>query len=185
MHAHAQAILLLRKGLALNAMLPPSHERDGVELNLHTAMGTSLVATTFYGSAEVIAIYQRCQQLCDQLGQPPSPPVLRGLALVAIVQSRFDEAYRLGEHLVSTGTRNSDGTAQVEGHYVQGVALFWTGAIAASRLHLELALSQYAPDRIDRVQAPPSLGVLARPNMDARTLAARASSRSRPSGHSQ
>jgi DNA-binding SARP family transcriptional activator/predicted ATPase len=148
LYASAEAIQLLRKGLTLLAALPPSRERDLQELELQTALGTSLVAITFYGSSEVMSVYRRCQELCRRLGQRPSPPVLRGLAIAAVAHSRFDEALGLGEHLLSVGTQLGDRTVQVEGHYVQGVALFWKGALASSRLHLELALSQYAPEQL-------------------------------------
>jgi DNA-binding SARP family transcriptional activator/predicted ATPase len=147
-YASADAIQLLRQALTLLAELPSSRERDLRELELQTALATSLVATTFYGSSEVMRVYRRCQELCRHLGQRPSPPVLRGLALAAIAHSRFDEALGLGEHLLSVGTQLGDRTVQVEGHYVQGVALFWKGALASARLHLELALSQYAPEQL-------------------------------------
>jgi predicted ATPase len=147
-YASAEAIQLLRKGLALLVALPPGRNRDLQELELQTALGTSLVATTFYSSDEVLSLYRRCQELCQLLGQRPSPPTLRGLAIAAIAHSRFDEALGLGEHLLALGTQLGDRAVQVEGHYVQGVALFWKGALASSRLHLELALSQYAPEQL-------------------------------------
>ena len=147
-YATTEAIQLLRKGLTMLAALPPSRERDLQELELQTALGTSLVATTFYGSSDVMSVYRRCGELCRQLGQRPSPPALRGLAIAAVAHSRFDEALGLGEQLLTIGTQLGDRTVQVEGNYVQGVALFWKGALASSRLHLELALSQYAPEQL-------------------------------------
>jgi predicted ATPase len=148
LYASAEAIQLLRKGLTLLSAQPPSRERDLQELELQTALATSLVATTFYGSSEVLSVYRHCQELCRQLGQRPSPPVLRGLAIAAVAHSRFDEALGLGEQLLVVGTQLGDRTVEVEGHYVQGVALFWKGALASSRLHLELALAQYVPEQL-------------------------------------
>jgi len=148
LYAHAEAIQLLRRGLALVATLAPGRERNELELELQTALGTSLVATTLYGSTEVMAVYRRCQELCQELGQRPSPPVLRGLAIAAITHSRFEEAHGLGEQLLTLGTQRGDRTVQVEGHYVQGVALFWQGALASSRLHLELAVAHYSPEQL-------------------------------------
>ena len=73
-YANAEAIHLLNKGLALLASLPPSQERDELELALQTALGTSLVATDGYGASETLLVYKRSQELCQHLGKPRVRP---------------------------------------------------------------------------------------------------------------
>jgi predicted ATPase len=146
-YANAEAILLLNKGLALLASRPASQDRDELELALQTALGTSLVATAGYGASETLRVYTRSQELCQHLGKPPSPPVLRALAIASLAQAEFQQAHGLGDHLLSLATRDHDPVLLVEGHYVLGVTLFWKGALAPSRDHLEQALGHYAPAR--------------------------------------
>ncbi len=79
--ANAEAIGLLDRGLTLLGSLPPSPDGDGRELGLQTALAVSLVATEGYGSAVVRSPYERSGHLCQVLGRPPSPPILRALAI--------------------------------------------------------------------------------------------------------
>ena len=142
-HAHHEAIHLLRRGLDLLAGLAPGQERDAQELAMQTALGTSHVATIGYGAPAAVAPYRRAQELCRQLEQPPSPPVLRGLAIASISHAHFDRAQEFGDQLVRLASERNDPMLLVEGHYVLGVALFWKGALVSSRQHLEQALGHY------------------------------------------
>ena len=119
--------------------------RDELELALQTALGTSLVATEGYGALKTLLVYKRSQELGQRLGKPPSPPLLRALAITSISHAEFQQAHGLGDHLLSLAMRDRDPVLLVEGHYVLGVTLFWTGALVPSRLHLEQALAHYAP----------------------------------------
>ncbi len=143
--AHAEAIQLLRKGLALLPAIATGRERDLRELAMQTELGASLVALEGYGAAGVMAAYQRARSLCEQLGQPPSPPILRGLALTHIVRAESQQAHQLGGQLLDLAKRERDTVLLVEAQYVLGVALFWQGAFMRSRMHLEQALAHYDP----------------------------------------
>ena len=101
------------------------------------------MATRGYGAPEVMAAYWRSRELCQRLGQPPSPPVLRALAIASITHTEFRQAHDLGDHLLTLAERDRDPVLLVESHYVLGMALFWTGAFAPSRAHLERALASY------------------------------------------
>jgi DNA-binding SARP family transcriptional activator/predicted ATPase len=145
--ANAEAIHLLNRGLALLTSLPPTQERDERELALQTSLGTSLVATAGYGASETLHVYKRSQELCQHLGNPPSPPVLRALAIASLAHAEFQQAHGLGDQLLSLAMRDRDPVLLVEGHYVLGVTLFWKGALGPSRRHLEQALGHYTPTR--------------------------------------
>jgi DNA-binding SARP family transcriptional activator/predicted ATPase len=145
--ANEEAISLLHQGLALLGQSQPSKDRDARELALQTALGVSLVATKGYGAAEVMGVYERSRRLCQQLGQPPSPPVLRALATASITHTHFRQAHDLGDQLLSLAERDRDPVLLVEAHYVLAMALFWTGALGPSQSHLEQALAHYAPRR--------------------------------------
>jgi predicted ATPase len=95
-HAHHEAIHLLRRGLELLAGLARGQERDTQELAMQTALGTSHVATSGYGAPAAVAPYRRAQELCQHLGQPASPPVLRALAIASISHAHFAQAQEFG-----------------------------------------------------------------------------------------
>ncbi len=142
-YANEEAISLLNKGLALLRTIPGGPERDARELTLQSALGVSLVASRGYGTAEVIDVCGRAQSLCESLGRPPSPPILRALALAHIVRAEFQQAHDLGDQLLGLAERDRDPVLLVESHYVLGVTLFWQGVFVSSRSHLEQAISHY------------------------------------------
>lgn len=146
-YSNDAAISLLNKALTLLGSLPPSQDQDTRELALLTILGVSLVATRGYASAEVRALYSRSRELCQRLGKPASPPVLRALAIASLVRSEFQQAHDLGDHLLSLAERNQDAMLLVEARYVLGVTLFWRGAFPSSTRHLDQALRTYSVTR--------------------------------------
>jgi adenylate cyclase len=146
-YANEEAISLLNKGLALLQRLPTRPERDTRELALQTALGVAMVATRGYGAVEVIDVYGRAQALCQALGNAPNAPILRALAIAHVSRAEFQHAHDLGDQLLSLAERNHDLVLLVEAHYVLGVMLFWRGAFARSRWHLEQAIAHYDPQQ--------------------------------------
>ena len=153
-------IALLREALRLLDRSVSGQSRDAVELRLLSAIGVPLVARLGYGAPEVQRCYTRALTLHRRLGCSPSPSVLRGLALHAVVTCRFPRAEDLGRELIVAGRR--DRTARVEGEYVLGVTAFWRGDFAAAEPHLSAAVDAYhiedAPLHVARYAQDP-LGV--------------------------
>ena len=141
--ANQEAIDLLHRGLTLLETLPPSLDRDARELGLQTALGVSLVATEGYGAPEASSVYARSRQLCQILGRPPTPPILRALALVSLAQARIDDCHALGDHLMSLAERDDDPVLRVEAHYVLAMSLLLNGAVVPARAQLEASLAHY------------------------------------------
>jgi DNA-binding SARP family transcriptional activator len=151
---------LLHRALELLGRSAPGEHRDEIELRLLSAIGVPLVARRGYGVSEVRRCYERALTLHRRLGRRPSPSVLRGLALQAVVTCRFDRAQELARELIAAG--RADRTARVEGEYVLGVTQFWRGEFAVSERHLVAAVERYrvedAPLHIARYAQDP-LGV--------------------------
>jgi predicted ATPase len=144
-YSNDRAIALFEKALALLEGEPDSPERDRRELALRTALGAPLVSIEGYGAPKVHEDYVRAQELCGRLGTPPAPPVLRGLALVALARGELQRARELGAQLVEAGEQSDEATVRVEGHYVLGVTSFWLGEFEHSREQLEASLAEYDP----------------------------------------
>jgi predicted ATPase/transcriptional regulator with XRE-family HTH domain len=143
--ANEEAINLLTRGLALLKTLPKSVEWDEGELMLQIALGVPLVARKGYAAPEVIDVYSRARALCQRLGKPSSPAVLRALAIASIVRSKLQQAHELGDQLLSLAGHDQNAMLLVEAHYVLGVTLFWMGEFIPARVHLEQALAHYDP----------------------------------------
>lgn len=136
---------VLRRALDLLQRLPDSHERDEQELVVRLKLGAALVALQGYASGEMAETYRRARALCERLGRPVPPPILRALALVGIATSDLDATESFGAQLLAAG--DADDLVAVEGHYVLGVAAFWRGRLHAARESFERAIARYRPER--------------------------------------
>jgi DNA-binding SARP family transcriptional activator/predicted ATPase len=143
--AHEQAIAVLTKGLALSQKLPESQERSTVDLALYTALGASLVSQKGYGAPEVMDAFRQSYDLCEQLGKPPSPPILRALGIANIAHAHFQRTCDLAAELLRSARDSQEQMVQVEGHYTLGVALHFLGDWESSRAHLSQAIEYYDP----------------------------------------
>ena len=137
-------ISLLQRALRLLDRSPQGSVRDEIELRLQSALGVPLAARQGYGAPAVKHSYERALTLHRRLGRRPSPSVLRGLALQAVVTCNFDRAAEMGRELLAAG--RTDHTALVEGEYVLGVVAFWRGDFSAAETHLESAIARYRPE---------------------------------------
>ncbi len=122
-YANERAIVLFEQALTLLESEPSSPLRDERELSLRTALGPPLVSIEGYGAPKVHDDYQRAWELCEHLSVPPTPPVLRGLALVSIARGELARARDLGAELLDLGIREDEPTVRVEGSYVLGVTV--------------------------------------------------------------
>ncbi|MGH7821987.1 MAG: adenylate/guanylate cyclase domain-containing protein, partial [Candidatus Binatia bacterium] len=114
--ADAEAITMFRRALELLADLPPSSDRDALEVDVRIALGSPLVALEGYGSKSAHQLYERARELCRKLHRPVDPPILRGLGLARLQGCRFDECSELGQALVHH--ESHDPIAKTEGQYL-------------------------------------------------------------------
>jgi ATP/maltotriose-dependent transcriptional regulator MalT len=121
--------------------VPPTRDRDALELDIRIALGSPLVALEGYGSFGAHNLYARALSLCRQLHRVVDPPILRGLGLARLQGCRFDECAELGQALVDH--ESHDLIAKTEGRYLLGVSAFWRGDLASARHYLEGAIEAY------------------------------------------
>ena len=103
------------------------------------------MATRGYGAHEVLDALSQAQTLNQHLGKAPDPLLLRAAAIAAINIRNLQQALEFGDQLLQLADQQSDPILLVEGHYVLGVTLSWTGSFTRSRIHLEQALAHYQP----------------------------------------
>ncbi len=136
-----EAVTSFRRALTLIADVPPSPDRNALELDLRIALGSPLVALEGYGSKAAHRLYERALALCRKLERPVDPPILRGLGLARLQGCRFDDCDELAEALLDE--QRQDPIARTEGRYLLGVSGFWRGDLDRARNYLEGALEVY------------------------------------------
>ena len=136
-----EAVTMFQRALALLADLPPSPDRDALELDIRIALGSPLVALEGYGSKDAHQLYERALSLCRKLHRPVEPPILRGLGLARLQGCRFDDCDELARALLDEDGR--DPIARTEGRYLLGVSAFWRGDLARARHWLDSAIEAY------------------------------------------
>src|SRR5262249_49151501 len=100
--AHVENINHLPAGVALLQTMPETRERIQQEVDMHLALGASLIATKSAAAPEVEQTYTRARQLCEHLEAPQQLfTVLRGLWNYYYVRAELQTAHVLGEQLLT------------------------------------------------------------------------------------
>ena len=143
--AHVEAINHLRQGLVLLQTLPETPERVQREVDLHLALGASLIATKGYATPEVRETYTRARQLCAHLDDPHQrSSVLSGLHGYYNVRAEYQTAHTLGEQLLTLAQQVQETAMLIAAHHAVGLTLLWLGTVAAAHTHFARGIALYA-----------------------------------------
>jgi predicted ATPase len=135
--AHVEAISHLRTGLALLQTLPETCERVQREVEIYTALGASLSATTSYAASAVEQTYTRARHLCEHLDNPRQLfPVLRGLWNYHSMRGAHQTAHAVGTHLLALAQQVQDPAMLIAAHRALGSTLLWLGTFASAHMSL-------------------------------------------------
>jgi predicted ATPase/class 3 adenylate cyclase len=144
--AHVEAISHLTQGLALLQTLPETPERTQCAVDMHIALGASLIATKGYAAPEVGETYTRARHLCQYLDDVHQRfPVLRGLWNYYFVRADFQSAYDLGEQLLALVQQVYDPAMRIAAYRAFGSTLLMLGALAAAQTHFAQGIALYDP----------------------------------------
>ena len=140
------AVVLLRRALALLDTLPESAERAQHELALRVAIGVPLLMTAGYAATEVERTYARAHALCREVGESPQLlPALAGLFRFYFVRAEFPTARSLGEQVLQLARHTQDPVISLVAHSLLGVLLLSAGELVAAREHLQQGIALYDP----------------------------------------
>ncbi len=140
--AYVEAVSHLTKGLELLRTQPDTASRLHQELVLLTSLGLVLSMTKGVAAIEVEQTYTRVWELCQRVEAGPQLlRALRGLQMFYTGQGALQQALEMGEQCLSLAQRQSDSTSLVTAHSGLGDTLFYMGAFASARAHLEQGLN--------------------------------------------
>jgi DNA-binding SARP family transcriptional activator/tetratricopeptide (TPR) repeat protein len=165
MFAHAEAVRLHKKALAIIEGLPAGRDRDGRELGVLEAMAAPLNAMYGYSSAELQRTLERSIRLAETLGRRES----KVASMVALWASRFVQGRIAdGYQIATSALRLIDPDSELSGpaHFAVGGSAVSLGRPAEGLHHLTLA-AKLASGAV-------SLSVGTRPDVHATAWAAHA-----------
>ena len=153
--ANLEAIEHLTRGLDVLKTLPDTPERAQQELDLQNTLGPALMVTKGLGAPEVLHVYTRARELCQQVGETPQLcQVLRGLWFFYLMRMELQTARELGEHLLTLAQQVGDPALLLDAHYALGVTLNYLGELTTAQAHLVQGITLY-----DRQQHRPHAGL--------------------------
>ncbi len=145
LHANAESTRLVQHALDLLHTLPSGPGRDHRELELLLASLAPLGTLEGFGSPRLARVHERALELATAQRAETAPPLLRSLAMQALIGADFEAARRFGEQLRLRGERDADDVLAVEGAFVLGNAAFWQTDFRTARDQFELAVNRYRP----------------------------------------
>jgi tetratricopeptide (TPR) repeat protein len=150
--AHSSALAHLDSGIRLLAAHPEISDRDRREIEFQLARGVALMAARGWGSAEVLAAFERAEALCETIGDDTRLfSTLRGRAQYYMISGQPAAAQELAQRCA----RIVEGTAD-PGLLIETDHMFWTnsfflGDVGAARRHAERTIGCYDAERDHRL----------------------------------
>jgi predicted ATPase len=142
----AEAVALLRRGLALVAALPDGDLRRERELDLQIAFGHAIIAFRGWGAPEAGKAYARARELASTLGRPRALLSAQwGQWRVYWARADLKRARQLADEMAALGEVSGDVPTLVLGYDAAGFVRFYLGEFATGRVYLERALALYDP----------------------------------------
>jgi predicted ATPase/class 3 adenylate cyclase len=158
------SIELASDALSVLAAAERSPELAAEELILRTSLARALMAVRGY-TVEVEEAFKQVLQMSEGTGTAAQRfPVLRALATYYVGISEFGKGAEIGRQLLEMGEREGDESIRIEGHYVLGSAISFSGDLETGLAHLDRAIELYNPrvHRSNRFRLGPNTGVVAR-----------------------
>ncbi len=136
----------------------------GEELTLRSSLARAMMAVRGY-TPEVEAEFTRALAISDVSGAPADRyPVLRALATYYTGIAQFDKGVAYGKELLALGEETGDLAILVDGHYIYGTGLAFTGDLENGLPHIDRAIELHDPrlHHSARFRLGPNTGVTAR-----------------------
>jgi predicted ATPase/class 3 adenylate cyclase len=127
--------------------IPSTPELAQQEIVLRTSLARALLATKGY-TAEVEAAYNRALELSQAAGvHAQLYPVLRGLYSFYTFRGEMEKGLPIGEQILELAERSGDANMRIEGHFVLGTSLAFTGNVPLGLEHLDKGIALIDPTR--------------------------------------
>jgi class 3 adenylate cyclase/tetratricopeptide (TPR) repeat protein len=146
-----EAIGHFRKALALVASLPPSPERDRLELSVREPLNGTWIGLRGWPALEVGTNAGAILELAKREGRPQSLLIgLWGMWTHTLTQGRLAESLEWAQRLAPEADKTGNLDLQIFGHVVTMVSHLWLGQLVEAREHSRNVLALYDPQHAAR-----------------------------------
>ena len=123
-----QAIRDFEQTLALLKGFPSGAERDALELQTLSPLGTAYIAARGYAAPEVGPVFVHARELCERIGQPPQLfAVVWGNFAWHVVRGEMGLSMELAREAIGLAERFDDPGIWMEALFLLGLTLFYRG----------------------------------------------------------
>jgi class 3 adenylate cyclase/ABC-type transport system involved in cytochrome c biogenesis ATPase subunit len=145
-----EAVGHFQKGLAVIEQLPPSPERDDLELSIREALNGAQIGLRGFAAPEVSLNANAILQLAR--GKPQSLLIgLYGLWMNTLTQGRIADSLPWAERLLAEGDKAEDLDLQIYGHFTVLNSYLFLGRPVEAREQGRRVLALYSPERAERL----------------------------------
>ena len=146
--SHLEAIRHFERGLSTLATLPESPTRDGQEIELQLARGSSLFTAEGFASAHAAAAYARARDLAERHGNSRQRfMTIYGLWQGANGAGRIFDCRRLSTQLQQLPADDTDDELRLQAHHSAWTTCMFAGDPAAALEHSEAGRGLYDMNR--------------------------------------
>jgi tetratricopeptide (TPR) repeat protein len=154
--ANTEAIGFYRQALTLCPEIHDALVRAQTELDLTIALSDQFSATVGIASSEVVKLYDRafqlCQELSEQIKDPQEAakqlvPTLIGLGGYFVHLTKFQLARKNYDHALALAQASGDPDVLMLSYWGEGVLMVQVGEFSSARSHLEQAFAIYDAHR--------------------------------------
>jgi tetratricopeptide (TPR) repeat protein len=145
-----EAVGHFQQALALIERLPPSLEREELELSIREPLTAAWIGLRGFAAAEVRANATTILQLAQKPGRSQSLLVgFIGIYTATNTQGRIAEALEWAQRALAEGENTGDIDLQLWGHYSATTSHFFLGHLLEARKHADQTLALWDPGRVE------------------------------------
>jgi predicted ATPase len=153
--AHQEAIVHLRKAIALLTTLPESTARNTREISLQLALGPSLMAARGYALPETQAVWERARVLCDDVGDVSQlAGALVALSFFYSTGGAFARGAELAKRVLENAREKGEEHQVLIAHVGIAFAEYFQGKFTSALQHCEQWLASYDQSRHGTLVSP-------------------------------
>jgi len=123
-------------------------ERDRIELDILSTLGTALTIQKGWAAPEVADAYSRAHALSERVGDSPTLFwVLWGLWAFYLVKGDQTQGLTFAERMMQFARGRQDESLEIESDFSLGLSHYYMGDLGRARTHLDRAVASYVPAR--------------------------------------
>ena len=146
-----ESVAHLQQGLAIVNRLPPSEERDSLELSLRMPLHSARLQWHGWAAPDVGVNAAAIVRLAERQTKPHSLLIgLWGMWVSTLTQGRVAEAPVYAQRLLTEGAERGEVDMQILGHRGTMFSHFYLGELREADAHGQQALGFYDPSRAGR-----------------------------------